>query len=237
MSVRRNALYSSTATLVAEIVTLPICTIKTNYQNTTGTSMIATIKSIYARQGLKSFFNASAPAIVSQMFSTMAKFTLYQYLQDSKFLEIKQSKFLDSMKNGITSGILSTTVTHPLDVIKVAWQMNTPLRPQLQQLGPSIFYRGYSKTLSKIAVSSALFFPIYDQCQRYINNSFLASIISAVISTTVMQPLDYMKTRHVAGLPCWHGHNISSYYRGLSLNLMRIVPHFTITMTLINLKQ
>ena len=38
---------SAIATAIAEVATLPICTIKTNYQNTNSTSIIQTIKNIY----------------------------------------------------------------------------------------------------------------------------------------------------------------------------------------------
>jgi len=48
-----------------------------------------------------------------------------------------------------------------------------------------------------------------------------------------MHPVDYLKTRHMAGLNLYSGWNPLIYYRGLSINLMRIVPHFMITMGVI----
>lgn len=233
--VYRNVLFSGAATLIAELATLPICTIKTNYQNTSSNSILETIGVIYKRHGIRTFFAASLPAIGAQMLSTASKFTIYEYLKENRFLELKDHAMLSSMKNGAISGVISSLMTHPLDVIRVAWQMDVKITPQLRQLGPMLFYRGYSKTLSKVLVASSLFFPIYDRCKKEINSPILASCISAVISTSMMQPIDYMKTRHLSGLNPWNGFKVFNYYKGLSLNLIRIVPHFTITMTMIEL--
>ena len=59
--------------------------------------------------------------------------------------------------------------------------------------------------------------------------------LAALTSTIIIQPLDYLKTRHIYGQSLYEGgfKNLSSYYKGLSLNLMRIVPHFMITMLMI----
>ena len=67
----RNIVYSSLATSIAELATLPICTIKTNYQNTHSNSIINTAKSIYSRGGIKPFYAASVPAIFGQVFQQL----------------------------------------------------------------------------------------------------------------------------------------------------------------------
>ena len=79
----KNAIYSSIGTGISEIVTLPICTIKTNFQNTNSISIISTIKDIYLREGFKSFYKASFPAIFSQIFSTSSKYVLYRYIDNN----------------------------------------------------------------------------------------------------------------------------------------------------------
>jgi hypothetical protein len=224
----RNIVYSSLATSIAELATLPICTIKTNYQNTHSNSIINTAKSIYSRGGIKPFYAASVPAIFGQVFSTTSKYTIYRYLDSNPNYPIK-NKFM----NGMTAGLISSLFTHPLDVTKVHLQMCEPLIKQVRQSGPMIFYRGYSKTFAKIAISSSLFFPLYDYFQQKIESPILSSGVSAIVATVCMQPVDYLKTRHIAGLPLYNGWHLTTYYKGISLNLMRIVPHFMITMSLI----
>jgi hypothetical protein len=225
----KNTISAASATAVAEFLTLPICTIKTNYQNTMDLKqkvpMGVVVRDIYNRGGVRAFYKASFPAILGQMFSTTSKYVLYRYLDTSPDYPIK-NKFL----NGMTAGFISSLATHPLDVARVHLQMAKTM-PSLGLL----YYRGYSKTITKIAISSSLFFPLYDTFRKEISNPLLSAMASAVVATVCMHPIDYLKTRHMAGLPLYNGINPITYYRGLTLNLMRIVPHFMITMGLIEL--
>ena len=224
----QNIINSATATAIAEIVTLPICTIKTRYQNTQSNSIQQTIKSIYRTSGIKAFYAASVPAISSQVLSTSSKYVLYRHFEDQHF------SYSNKMFNGMISGIMSSLITHPIDSIKIHFQMNTSFMAQLKQHGIGLFYRGYSKTFSKTALGSSLFFPLYDYSNSLFNNPFYASFCSAVISTSIIHPLDYLKTRHIFGLPLYQGYNPITYYKGLTLNLLRVVPHFMIVMTTID---
>ena len=219
----RDIYSSSIATATAEIVTLPLCTIKTNYQNT-HTSIRETISIIWKQHGIRGFYRASLPAIASQVLTTTLKYTLYNQLK----------RECNNFLAGAMSGILASLVTHPIDVVKVQWQMadNAPLRPVLRREGWRLFYRGYKQTLIKTTCGSTLFYPLFDLFHEY-TNAFLASMASAVVSTTITQPIDYMKVRRMYGLSL-NGWTILPYYRGLSLNLLRVVPHFTITMTMID---
>ena len=221
---------------VAEIATLPICTVKTNFQNH-HLSIINTIKKIYHKSGIKGFYSASYPAIGGQIISSASKYTLYNGLT-----EFIPNVFLA----GAISGFLSSLITHPIDVIKIYQQMNTPFYLDLRKEGPKLFYRGYSKTFIKATIGSSLFFPLFDTlkdytlyipkfahgkfCQRNEVSLPLAALGSALISTSIMQPIDYMKTRQVYGNSIKLGFNPINYYRGYGLNLTRIVPHFVIMM-------
>ncbi len=223
-----NFYSSAGATVIAEFLTLPICTIKTNYQSTNSNSILHTTKDIYNRGGITQFFRASFPAIFGQVMSTSLKYTGFRYLDDNAI--ITTNKFL----NGMIAGLSSTIVTHPLDVWKVYLQtsnFNNFYRDFLRN--KLVVYRGYTKTLSKIAVSSSLFFPLYDYSHHIVDNHIVASGISAITSTIIIHPLDYLKTRHMLGKNLYEGLNPLKYYKGISINLMRIVPHFIITMTCI----
>ena len=220
---------SAIATAIAEIVTLPICTLKTNFQNSKNTSIRLTAKDMYAKGGIKVFYRASYPAIGSQVISTASKYGLYRYFNDSQI--VTSNKVI----NGMIGGCLSSLITHPIDSIKVHMQMSTPFIPELKKNGLGLFYRGYSKTFTKILIASSLFFPLYDYCKEYTGSSIVSSFISATISTTAMQPLDYLKTRHIYGQTLFQGFDPRPYYKGYSLNMMRVVPHFMITMCVIDL--
>lgn len=224
-----NNFYSSLiGTGIAEIITLPICTLKTNFQNSNHQSIKELTKKIYLKHGIKAFYNASFPAIAGQMISTSTKYTIYKYLTSNEKNPIK-NRFVNGMIGGITSSLM----THPLDVIKVHLQMNYNFTSELKKEGFKLFYRGYSKTFTKIAISSSCFFPIYDTIFDKIPNPLISSTVSGFISAIIMHPVDYLKTRHMSGKPLYQGYNPLVYYKGLTLNLLRIVPHFIITMTTI----
>jgi hypothetical protein len=264
-----NIVASSCATGVAEIATLPICSIKTNYQTKPlgnghtfvnpyfsqssliekskdlqkhnlgqNTSSIKdVVKEIYVNKGLKGFYSASLPATCSQIISTSGKYTLYRF---------GTANNVPTVVSAIGSGIVVSIFTHPLDFIRVALQRQKHIQRgdkifNSSQLGIKMFYRGYSKSLAKVIIGSSLFFPIYDFTKKNINKRLLldtsyvpllSSMISAIISTVILQPIDYIKVRNMAGLPWYQGLNPLKYLRGCSLNLFRVVPHFMITMTL-----
>ncbi len=179
-----HLLNSALATSVAEIATLPICTVKTNYQNHNFSTVSETVRHIYQTQGLKGFLNASLPAVGAQVISTSSKFFLYRNLQS--YNNSDKNPWIRFL-NGASSGILSSLITHPMDVVRVHIQMNSKIpwnKP----------YRGYSKTFGKVVVSSSLFFPIYDHLNQDRQlGAAQSALTTAFISTTIMQPLDESK--------------------------------------------
>ena len=195
--------------------------------------------------GVKGFYNASGWAISSQIISTTTKYTLYRRIEHNM-----PNKFIA----GGIAGFIGSLMTHPFDVLKIHFQMHTPFIPELRKEGVKLLYRGYSKSLTKAIGGSTLFLPLYDKFNDfYGKNQYvlaytnsgpviagMAAISSSIISTTIMQPVDYMKTRHVMNNNYKHvtryyisPSHIKPYFRGLSLNLSRVVPHFGITMTII----
>jgi hypothetical protein len=226
----KNIIASVIGTSVAEFATLPICTIKTNVQNihsmNTDTSITHVAKELYRKEGLIAFYRSSFPSVFGQIVSSTSKYTLYHALNNTPSYPVK-----NKMVNGMTAGILSTIMTHPLDVWKIHCQMNKSVLHEYKTTGLLLFYRGYSKTLLKIGISSSMFFPFYDYIKENVPSPMLSAALSATISTVLMHPIDYLKTRHINGLSLYEGTKIRHYYRGLSLNLMRIVPHFAIFMT------
>ena len=95
---------------------------------------------------------------------------------------------------------------------------------------PTILYRGYSKTFAKVVISAPLFFPLQEELTKQTGSNIIGSIMAATIGTTCMQPFDYLKNRQIYGNSLYNTPGIKIYFRGLSLNLFRVVPHFTIIM-------
>ena len=114
------------------------------------------------------------------------------------------------------------------------------LKNQVQIYGPLILYRGFSKSIGKILVGNSLIWSSNDFFKDLLSEKtilslhvqiLLASFASSVLTTVACQPFDFMKTRHMYGLCSkLQGWNPLYYYKGFSLNLMRNVPNFVITM-------
>lgn len=241
---------SAISTTAAEILTLPICTLKTVYINNQNInpnqSLKSVIKDIYNQRGIRAFYAASLPAISNQVISSSTKYFGYRYFGNL----LGNNTYLDKTRNSIFAGVLSSIITHPLDVIRIYIQMNDSLKNQIKQNGYKILYRGYDKTFTKVLIGSCTFFPLFDLYRELIPNILfkiyqddkynsetnisllLSSLFSGITSTILMHPIDYLKTRNIYNLPLFAGFNPLLYYRGLSLNLLRIVPHFMIMMTL-----
>lgn len=237
----KNLLFSIFGTGLAEISTLPICNVKTVYQNTSSKTISQTIKNIYNTGGIRAFYRSSLPAVSSQIFSTSTKFVGYEYLKEKY---PNNSYFL----NGFISGIMATLITHPIDVVKIHWQMNDSYIKEFKKVGLPLIYRGYSKTFLKISVTSPMYLPLRDSFTDYVNlnfpvwsqeNKFLSalgiSFVVSIVATMVVHPIDYLKTRHVYNQSLFQGYNPIKYYKGIFVNLARIVPHFTIMMTTIEM--
>lgn len=222
-----NFTVSAIATLVAELFTAPICLIRTNVINTGFQAKKISIQ-IYNEGGIKAFYRASLPAVCGQVFSSASKFALYTWLNKNYNETNDQFK---RIINGIITSISVSILTHPIDSIKDHLQMGESVFYKFK-IRPLVIYDGFSKTLIKASLSGAFFFPLYELIKDKTNSSVISGITSAVISTILMQPLDYMKKRQIYGLTFSYN-NLRIMFTGLELNLFRVIPHFTIMMFLI----
>lgn len=211
------------SSIVAETMTYPLLMIKTKIQLTEAVTVdkgkiYKIIKQIYHNN---EFYMGLSWAVLSQCTSTTCKYFIYQH---SKYYT--KNKFT----SGLISGALSSLVTHPVDVIRIYTQMN-----QLETFKTNIkigiiptLYAGYSKTLLKNILGSTWFFPLYEWSLEKTHNKWISILTSSIICTTLMQPLDYLKTQQSI---CIYNKNAwKTCFKGLSINLLRTPIHFAITM-------
>jgi len=225
-----NCFASCTGTLIAEIITLPACTIKTIYQNNKTLTIPKTIESIIKTNGIKGFFSASSPAIITQILSTSSKFTLYEKIKYIR--QTENSNWLDNSINGIVSGLAGSLITHPFDVWKNFTQRNenywvflkNSSRQSISNFIKTCLYPGYSGSIGKnIALYSTLF-PLNDWYKSKFDSIYISAPLTTLTVSLIVQPFDYYKVVKIAGnMP-------SQPFRGFTLMLARNIPHFTITM-------
>lgn len=217
------------ATSIAEIITLPICTIKTNHQVWNNKSMKDTVMQIYKQSGMKGFYQASIPAVISQVLSTTSKYTFYRYFTNLR--NTKKDDLFNNSINGVIGGITGSLISHPVDVWKNYKQRNESYVEAIKKYRYKILYQGYSQSILKNVVLYSVLYPIYDYYYSKTNNNIISSIGTTITAGIFTQPVDYLKTRYMAGIKDFH---IKDLYKGYHLMIFRNIPHFLITMTLIN---
>jgi hypothetical protein len=221
-----NSLISSIiGTLTAEIITLPICTIKTIYQNNPNITINETIKMIINKSGYKGFIQASPPAIIGQVISTSTKYSFYNYIKNIR--QTNSTDLMDNSINGMLGGILGSLFSHPIDLWKNYSQRNEAF--PWKCLNPKFYYQGYSASIYKNLVLYSCLFPIYDYYKVKFDSIYISSILTTLTISTIIQPFDYYKTVKMAGTNN-SALKLSSFSRGFGLMLARSIPHFCITM-------
>jgi hypothetical protein len=215
---------------IAEIITLPICTIKTNYQVfNNNSSMTDIIKQIYQKEGLKGFYGASKFAVSAQALSTGSKFTFYQLLKLKR--KTKNDDLFNNVLNGMIAGIAGSLLAHPIDVMKNSYQRDKQIFNEIKTQGYLTLYRGYSRSIYKNLTLYGLLFPLYDKFKTLNNGNILMSTVMTTTTTCViLQPIDYFRTKYMAGDFEKTGFNLRKFYKGFTLNLTRSWIHFSITM-------
>ena len=221
-----NIVPSVLGTLTAEILTLPICTVKTIYQNNKLLSIYQTINLIIKNSGYKGFIQASRPAIASQIISTSTKFSFYTIIKEKRKTE--STDLLSNSINGMLGGILGSIFSHPVDVWKNYLQRNEVF--DWKSFNRKLYYQGYSASIYKNIVLYSCLFPIYDYYKTKFNSIYVSSICTTLTVSLLIQPFDYYKTVKMAGIN--NKILLKDFSRGFGLLLARSIPHFLITMTI-----
>lgn len=196
---------------LAEILTLPICTIKTIYQ-VENLNIRDSVKKIYRNPS--TIYKSTIPAVAAQIYSSTYKLFLFTYFQ---------SYFHKAYEIMILSAIISVSaliVTHPLDYFRVSYQINSSIGNN--------YFKGIVPNIMKATIGGITYLPI----RQIIKNnyphleSWKAGLYSALISTIIVHPFDYFKTYLLGNN---HSNiNFMKSYRGIHINLLRIIPHFII---------
>lgn len=203
---------------VAELVTLPICTVKTVYQSQRNISYLESARLIYQQQGLFGFYRASIPAIGAQIFASTYKLAMFEILREHYRLRSQLSLILA----GVLTSFTCLFFTHPMDYVRVSLQTGKPVNF-------TEIYKGFTPGIAKAILGGAMYLPL----RQIIIDKFggistwKAGLVTAVVGTVIVHPFDYLKTFMLANVK---GEKLPfrNPYRGIGINLLRIVPHFVI---------
>jgi hypothetical protein len=216
----------------AELFATPLSTIKTNYQTSNDDrSIIKVAKDIYIKHGVFGFYNSVIPAVFARLVSSFVKFLIYSEIK--YYRKTSDNDLLNNMLNGCTTGVLSSFAVHPIDVITNYLQRQETINNSLFKR--NILYAGFSQTLVRNLVLYSILFPVFDYSKYYTdNNIILSCLITTAISSSILQPVEYLRTNLMAG-QLKGGiinslKNFKSCWKGWYINYFSNATHFTISM-------
>lgn len=217
---------------ISELITIPVCTLKTVYQTQHYNKIRDAMSHIYKSAGIKGYYSASPMAVISQVGSTTTKYSIYHALKTHR--ATRDNDILNNSINGIVGGVVGGFLVHPIDVVKNYQQRNKSYIQDFKKIGVRLIYRGHSQTIAKNIVLYSLLYPTYDFYKSKELSPFMASTLTTISTTGVLHPIDLCRVKMMAGQSPFVNTKLKDYYKGISINLMRTMPHFVITMTGIN---
>ena len=183
------------------------------------------------------------------------QFVTYDFCKHN-LLKKEKSTNTDRLLCGSVSGLVATTFTHPIDVIKHRLMYNQNITTFKEssidiykENGGKMrnFFRGYGSTISSLTPFIALNFATFDFLKENIiknnENNTITTLglggFSALFAQTLCYPLDTIRRRMQnkelmyknsldAGKQILRHEGFNSFYKGLLPNILRMVPNTAI---------
>lgn len=211
-------------TCFAELITNPIYTINTNYQ-TNKKNIKNTIYDIYKNKKIFGFYNSTGYAILSRLTSSGIKYNIYQNLKICR--NTQNHDLFNNMLNSSIAGCVGGVISHPFDVC-----VNYVQRGEKIIIGRNLF-SGLSITILRNFILYSLLFSMYDFVKHKTNNIYCACLITSSITTSIITPIEYIRTNIMTGKNNYKDIKFKYIYRGYIFNLARNSLHFMITMLIL----
>jgi hypothetical protein len=223
----KDAIAGSLAGITSEIITLPVSVIKTKYQVSN-----SNLKNIFKQNLFKSILKSSIPAISQKILSNGLRFSLYYH-----FMKNSEKKY--SFSYGFVTGIISSAITTPVNVLKIRSQIGKTINKKK-------LFNGIKLSILRSVSLNTIQLPIFEfikSSKLFGNKSNFKTIIPAILTTfivtTIIHPIDFMMVKKMSG------ENLSNKnlfkilkenpYKGFGLNICRVMPNFIITTYLFNI--
>lgn len=225
--------------VVAELVTLPLTVFRTHWialhaTSSTKSSYGTVLKAIYngtiqkdqSVKGIRAFYASTKLSLCTQACSTGSKFTLYEWFKAKR--KTTDDDWKNNALNGMLGGVIGATMVHPLEVAKTYQQKQQLFRNVFRMHGIKCIGFGYSQTLIRNASMYSLLLPLNDYFKSTLpeNQKWLAPAATSFVTTTLMQPVEFLKTRFILRQP-WR---FKEAFCGYPLYVGRFVLHMQITM-------
>ncbi|KAK9401627.1 kidney mitochondrial carrier protein 1 [Crotalus adamanteus] len=217
--------YGGLASITAECGTFPIDLTKTRLQvqgqkndvkhkEIRYRGMVHALVKIFREEGLKALYSGIAPAMLRQASYGTIKIGTYQSLKRI-FIERPEDETLAvSVFCGVLSGVISSSIANPTDVLKIRMQVQGSLVAGgmlgnfmniYQKEGTRGLWKAISLTAQRAAVVVGVELPVYDLTKKHIILSgymgdtvythLLASFTCGLAGALASNPIDVVRTR------------------------------------------
>ncbi|XP_070318372.1 brain mitochondrial carrier protein 1 [Odocoileus virginianus] len=242
--------YGGLASIVAEFGTFPVDLTKTRLQ-VQGQSIDVRFKEIkyrgmfhalfriYKEEGVLALYSGIAPALLRQASYGTIKIGIYQSLKRLFVERLEDETLLINMICGVVSGVISSAIANPTDVLKV------------REVWLHWVYSGVVPTAQRAAIVVGVELPVYDITKKHLILSglmgdtilthFVSSFTCGLAGALASNPVDVVRTRmmnqraivgHVdlykgtldGILKMWKHEGFFALYKGFWPNWLRLGP-------------
>ncbi|KAF1805530.1 mitochondrial carrier domain-containing protein [Mucor lusitanicus] len=214
----KHSIAGAGAGVISSVVTCPLDVVKTRLQNQgignlkyRGT--VGTIKRIRLEEGIRGLYRGLGPTVIGYLNTWGIYFTVYDYCKIRWANDDIENDWLAHISSAMTAGIVSTTLTSPVWVIKTRFMTQSVRAPGrynsvmeafaliAKHEGIRGFYKGLGPSL--IGVSHvAIQFPLYERLKSILSTRhsetasvLMASAVSKMVASTATYPHEVIRTR------------------------------------------
>uniref|UniRef100_A0A8C3IY88 Solute carrier family 25 member 14 n=7 Tax=Neoaves TaxID=3078114 RepID=A0A8C3IY88_9CHAR len=217
--------YGGLASIVAEFGTFPVDLTKTRLQ-VQGQSADARFREVRYRgmfhalfricreEGGRALYSGIAPALLRQASYGTIKIGIYQSLKRLFVDRMEDETLLINVICGVVSGVISSAIANPTDVLKIRMQAQGSLFQGgmigsfidiYQQEGTRGLWRGVVPTAQRAAIVVGVELPVYDITKKHLIVSglmgdtifahFVSSFTCGLAGAIASNPVDVVRTR------------------------------------------
>ncbi|XP_068604781.1 kidney mitochondrial carrier protein 1-like isoform X2 [Brachionichthys hirsutus] len=217
--------FGGIASVVAECGTFPIDLAKTRlqvqgqvgdskYREVRYRGMTHALRSIMREEGLRALYSGISPAVLRQVSYGTMKLGTYQNLKRLQADRLEDETLLANMMCGIFSGVVSSSIANPTDVLKIRMQaQGTVIQGSMmgnfiniyQEEGTRGLWKGVSLTAQRAAIVAGVELSVYDATKKHLilsgymgdtfHTHFLSSITCGLAGALTSNPVDVVRTR------------------------------------------
>ena len=112
---------------------------------------------------------------------------------------------MNEFKLGLASGVISSIICNPLDVIRIHYQTNT----KIKNYNLKFLYRGLNNSLITIPTFWSIYFPCYNILKNKFEFKYTSGYIAGNIASTITCPLFFIKQKY----QLQENFNVLNYYK------------------------